>query len=321
MEEFASILSDSSRVLLVPHAHADVDAVGSAVGLAATLDGEVAIARPDSVDSDAETLLDGSHVVADPEMDEYDLVVVVDAPSRDRIAPHDPVAAGVPYVVIDHHESGDLHADAAASCIDTAAPATAMLVAEILSVGECALPERAAMALAAGLLDDTGFRAVIMDDAYEWTVALLEQAGGERATLADVWSAEPSWSERMASAKALVRATGYRAGETIVLTTRVGGEEGAAVHALMAGNADIGVVVSPQGARTRVVARVAASSTHSFSLPEDLLEPLAASFGGDGGGHASAGAANLASDDVAAIEDEVIARIEDALGMQFGTFS
>jgi phosphoesterase RecJ-like protein len=118
-----------------------------------------------------------------------------------------------------------------------------------------------------------------------------------------------------------VRATGYKAGETVVLTTRVGGEEGAAVHALMAGGADIGVVVSSQGARTRVVARVAGSLTRSFSLPEDLLEPLAETFGGDGGGHARAGTAELASDDVAAVEGEVIARIEDAVGMQFGTFS
>jgi nanoRNase/pAp phosphatase (c-di-AMP/oligoRNAs hydrolase) len=321
MREAISVLAASSDVLVITHTHADLDSVGSAVGLAETLDATVTIATPGSVQSNAATLLEDYDVVSEPNLDAYDLVVVVDAPSRQRIAPLDPLAASPPCLVVDHHEPGDLQTAADATYIDTAAPATALLVADLLTAGDWQLPDRAAMALAAGLLDDTGYRAIVMEDAYEWTVDLLEQAGPLRSEIADVSRSDPGWSERMATAKALVRARGYKAGQTILLTTRVGGEETAAAHALLAGNADIAVVVSPRGDRTRVVARVAATFDAELSLPEAVVEPLADSFGGYGGGHSGAGIAKLESDDSDAVEATAVSLIEDALGIQFGTFS
>jgi nanoRNase/pAp phosphatase (c-di-AMP/oligoRNAs hydrolase) len=97
----------------------------------------------------------------------------------------------------------------------------------------------------------------------------------------------------------------------------VGGEEGAATHAHLDGNADIAVVVSDRGDHTRVVARTASDMTDVVELPGDLLTSLATEFGGDGGGHAAAGAVVLDATDSAAIEDQVVENVEAALGMQF----
>lgn len=319
MESLAASLAERSKVLVVTHRQADLDAVGSAVGLAATLDGTVEIAIPGSVDDDAEPLLAGQPVVSNPDLAAYDLVVVVDAPSSDRVAPYDPIAADTPFVLVDHHERDDLSEAATTACVDTDAPATALLVARALSAGDWTLTETAAMALAAGILDDAGPLRALAGDGYEVTTALLEAAGSKRTALVDLVSASPAWSERMATAKALVRARGYKAGETIVLTTRVGGEERAGLHALLGGNADVALVVSPRGDRTRLYGRVGGAL--ELSLPGDVLEPLVDAFGGESGGHAGAAGAKLDTDDPDAVEREALARIEDALGTQFGEFA
>jgi nanoRNase/pAp phosphatase (c-di-AMP/oligoRNAs hydrolase) len=118
-----------------------------------------------------------------------------------------------------------------------------------------------------------------------------------------------------------VRAIGYKAGRTILLISHVGGEETAAAHALLDGNADITVIVSDRGDHTRVIARTASGMTDGIELPRDLLTPLAAEFGGEGGGHAAAGAVKLDATDTVAIENQVLENVEAALGMQFAEVS
>jgi nanoRNase/pAp phosphatase (c-di-AMP/oligoRNAs hydrolase) len=320
MDEIRELLTDSEQIIVLTHAHADLDSVGSAVGIAATVDATVDIATPNGVTSEAQPLLAESHVASDPDLASYDLQIVVDAPSRQRIVPLDPTANDTPLVVIDHHEPADLQSAATATCIDTDAPATALLVTDILRASDQPVPPLVAAALAAGALDDTGFRAVVMPDVQDTVLWLLEQSGERTALLSDLWQREPSWSERMAAAKAVVRTSGYKAGQTILLVSSVGGEETAAIRALLQGQADIAVVLSERGDRTRVVAR-RAQSLDSLSLPEDVLEPLTDEFGGSAGGHAGAGTAKLVSGRTNEIESRVIERVENVLGMQFGPFS
>jgi len=320
-QELSNHLANSDRLVVIVHAHADLDSIGSAVAIAKTVDAAVDIALPPSVQADAEALLADVAVVSDPDLTTYDAQIVVDAPSSQRIGPLDPTTNEVPLLVVDHHTPGNLRDHATAAYIDTDAPATAYLIATLFDENGVELSPEAAMALVAGILDDTGFRAVVMPDVQSRTLALLERARSMTAKLATLWETDPSWSERMATAKALVRAHGYKTGQTVLLTSHVGGEETAAAHALLNGNADIAIILSARGDRTRVVGRTADSLRHEISLPEDVLQPLATDFGGDGGGHASAGTATLNSDDREAIEAHTVTHIEDALGMQFGTFS
>jgi nanoRNase/pAp phosphatase (c-di-AMP/oligoRNAs hydrolase) len=97
-----------------------------------------------------------------------------------------------PLVVIDHHEPGDLQEAATATCIDTQAPATAHLVADLLEASQYDLSPTGAAALAAGLLDDTGFRAVVTPQTQRRTLDLLRQAQSEEGVLADLWDPDPS---------------------------------------------------------------------------------------------------------------------------------
>ncbi|WP_227134770.1 DHH family phosphoesterase [Halorubellus salinus] len=321
MDAMTAHLTAAWDVLVVTHRQADMDAAGSAVGLATTLDADTEIATPDGVKENARFLLDDQSVTTTPDLEAYDLVVVVDAPSTDRIAPCDPTTANTPYVLFDHHEPADLHEHAVATRVDESAPATALLVADALAAGGSAIPERGAVGLLAGIVDDAGYSAIFTPGAHERTVELLDAAGESRTALANRWIETTAWNVRMATAKALVRARGYKSGETIVLTTRVSSEETAAAHALLDGNADVALVVADQGDYTRIVGRVADSLDAVLSLPTDVFEPLAESFGGSAGGHAGAASATLDTTDHDAIETHALALVEDALGRQFGEFA
>ncbi len=316
MEAPLPALVESERTVVIVHNHADLDSVGAAVGLATTLEGHVDIATPGSVAGSADCLLDGQSVVTDPELAGYDLSIVVDAPSQQRIAPIDPTTSDTPLLVIDHHERDDLHANATYHRVDTSAPATAVLVANLLQAHDLDIPPLGAQALVAGILDDTEFRAVVMPDIQPLVCELLGTATATDTTLSSLWEDEAPWSEQVATAKAVVRANGYKAGRRILLVTRVGGHERTAADMLLDGAADIGVVLSERDDHIRVVASTTAQT--ELSLPEDVLEPLATTLGGDGGGHATAGVAKVNSTDIEAVEAAVIEQIEGRLGIQFG---
>jgi nanoRNase/pAp phosphatase (c-di-AMP/oligoRNAs hydrolase) len=92
--EFSSIvtqLQSSESVLAVVHTHADADSVGSALALTASLDANVHIGVPTSMKANAEPLLELAEdaVVSEPDPSEYDVVVVLDAPTTDRVSPID----------------------------------------------------------------------------------------------------------------------------------------------------------------------------------------------------------------------------------------
>lgn len=309
-------LVESEQVVVIVHRHADLDSVGAAVGLATTLEAHVDIATPSSVAGSADRLLNGQSVVSDPDLGAYDLQIVVDAPSRQRITPIDPTTTDTPLLVIDHHEPDDLHATATYHRVDTAAPATAVLVANLLRAHNLDIPPAGAQALAAGILDDTEFRAVVMPDIQSLIYELLGTATATDTDISAFWERDVSWSEQVATAKAVVRANGYKAGRLLLLVTRVGGHERAAADMLLDGAADIGVVLSARDNHTRVVAST--TDQPEISLPEDVLEPLAATLGGDGGGHATAGVAKVESTDIEAVEAGVVEQIEVTLGIQFG---
>ena len=316
MDIFVPELIESERIITVVHNHADLDSVGAAVGFAATLATGSDIATPGSVAGSADRLLRDQSVVTDPELDAYDLQIVVDAPSRQRIEPIDPTTTDTPLLLVDHHSPDNLQGDATYNCVDTAAPATAALVAKLLRTHDMDIPPAGANALAAGILDDTDFRAVVLPDIQPLLCELLTTATAAHTELATLWEHETPWGERVATAKAVVRASGYKAGRQILLITQVSGHERAAADMLLDGAADIGIVLSERNDHTRI----AASTTDEMeiSLPEDILEPLAVTLGGDGGGHATAGVAKVDSTDIESIETTVIEYVERALGIQFG---
>jgi nanoRNase/pAp phosphatase (c-di-AMP/oligoRNAs hydrolase) len=314
-----SLLRDAELVLVVVHCHADFDSIGSAVGIAETLAAKVTIAVPSSVQSDARPLLAGAETVdgdaADPSA--HELVVTVDAPSADRVAPVEVVQTPTPLVVVDHHEPGDLADAADAAVVDTDADATAVLVSRLLT-SVAPVSGLAATALAAGILDDTGGLTAASSSGVETLVEVLTHADDEAVLLADLFDREVGFAERVATAKVMARADGYKAGQTLLLLSRAGSHETAAAQTLLDGGADIAVVFSNRTGESWVVARTADRGEPNLHLPDDLFDPLVDRFGGHGGGHAGAGIAKLDTEDIDTVETACLNRIQQTLGMTFG---
>lgn len=313
--DVSAALDECDTYVLVAHAQADLDSLGSAVGLAEALDGDARIVVPDGMGTRARRL--GRELGADPiepgavDFPATDCVVVVDTSSSDRIDPLSLEAVAGEVVVVDHHHPGDLLRDATATYLDTDAGATAALVARTIRHANAELTPNAAVALAAGLIDDTGSLATAAPAEFALLGELLAAAGERGRRLPSLLRRDPSFGERVATAKAVVRSTGYRAGDTLVLLTDVGGEQSAAARTLRDAGADVALVVSDRGSQVWLVGRAAPDAVH---LPEDVFDPLVDRFGGQGGGHAEAGVAKFDTGTPSEIRDATLSCLETALG-------
>lgn len=313
-------LQDATSVLAVVHTHADPDSVGSALALAASLDVDVQIGVPGSVKANARPLLELAEdsIVADPDPSEYDVIVVLDAPTADRVSPIDVTTDSEALIVVDHHSSGDLATHADIALIDTDADATAVLVYRVLSEIWSAPSPPAAVGLAAGILDDTDFLSAGGEEAASATVELLGHVGPHSEMVVDLIGEEPPFSKRAATATAVARANGYKAAQTLLLLTECGSDQAAAANTLLDAGADIALVVSDRGDEVWVVGRLA-PSVDDIHLPDDLFDPLVAEFDGDGGGHADGGTAKLPTSDVESVKAACKRCVEKATGMTFGS--
>jgi nanoRNase/pAp phosphatase (c-di-AMP/oligoRNAs hydrolase) len=313
--EVYAVLERHESVLIVTHTHADLDTLGSAIGLAQAFPGAARIVIPDGVQRRAKRLPQTLDIdLTTPEevnIATTDCVVVVDAPSTDRVAPITIDDRVGEVVVIDHHEPDDLANRATATAIDTDAGATATLVTQLITNSDWVLEPDAGLALAAGLLDDTELLTTATPAEFALLGDLLDAAREQVNALPQILARESSFSERVAATKAVVRATGYRAGRTLVLTTRVGGQQTAAAHTLREAGADIALVISDRSSQTWVVGRAEADQVH---LPENVFTPLIEEYGGDGGGHAGAGVAKLDTGTPDEIRTTALDCIEAALG-------
>jgi len=315
----AGTLEGHDSCLLVVHAQADLDTVGAAVGLARTLDSETRIVAPDGLKQRARQLVEAlDETVHTPDaVGDADCLVVLDAPSSDRIEPVWGAVTPETLVVIDHHEPDDLVEASTVAAVDTTAGATAALVADVIDALDATADSKARIALAAGLFDDTGGLADASPEEISRFGDLL--ADNDRV---DVLSAllehERSFGQRVAASKAVVRATGYRADRTLVLTTTISSQQSVAAQALRATGAEIALVFSERDDQVWIVGR---AESGSINLPEDLFEPLAAAFGGDGGGHAGAGVAKLETTALENVREETVAQLEATLGTELSALS
>jgi len=302
--------------VLVTHRHADRDTLGSAIGLQELL-GRGTICTPDGVARPAQSLLETFDIdpVTRPAEVTHDAIVVLDAPSAERIAPVDPSSP----ILVDHHEPDNLASRATASLIDTDAGATAELIFQLADAADWKLSPGAALPLLVGLLDDTGFMMGASPRSVTTAVDLIGALDDRRTDLPQLLDRSRASGEQSARALGTLRATGYRAGDFFVAVSHVGGYETAAAHALRDAGIDLAVVCSEQADGLRVTARASEAFVERRSLGDDILPVLAEKFGGDGGGHAGAGVAKLHEVSIDEVEAFLIAHLESELGLTFVT--
>ena len=160
----AEVLRRAGTILLTTHVHPDGDGLGSLAALwsSASAVGKRCFALvPDALPGRYAFLLEGCPLEPAGRFaelaDEVELIVVLDTCAREQLGPLAEAVARhrAKVAVIDHHVTAD--DIAAAVWRDESAAAVGVMVTELLEVLGWPVPARAAEALAAAVLTDTGW--------------------------------------------------------------------------------------------------------------------------------------------------------------------
>lgn len=293
-------LATPGELWLFSHVRPDGDALGSSLGLAASLrtaGRHVRVFNQDPVPDLLNFLphLDWVEPVPTTPPPAGVLIIALDTSTQTRLGPIFQTWQRTPDLNIDHHESntryGKVH------CIDPAEPSTASLVFRLIRAGGLPLPAEAAALLYVGLMTDTGsFRYRGTTAATLRLAAELVEAGADPAALAQSCYQNTSparFALRRAALAALAMECGGRL-SIIDLTpesfARAGATpedtEGLVEEALTVRGVEISALfeLKADGAL-----KVSLRSKGKFNV-----SALAGEFGG--GGHPGAAGINFASD-------------------------
>ncbi len=289
--EFYNQLLDFHDILYLCHRNADPDALGSAFALKEAIGGTIGII--DGCDRVASILAKQLNIdyIINP-TGEHDIIVVVDTSTLAQLNGYQLKK----YAVIDHHATTSLNENAA-FYLHRNRSSTAEIVLEVLKTMEAPIMRRAAFALIAGIITDTGNFKHASADSFKAVAELIELSGIEYSAVMDVLSSLPQdISMRIAFLKAAQRSSIERVGEWVIVTSQVSSFGGAAASSLISIGADVAFVASEQDGLVKVSARARKFILNAGVNLAKLMEELSMKFNGTGGGHEGAAGMDVQGD-------------------------
>lgn len=299
--EFYNQLLDYHNILYLCHRNADPDALGSAFALKEAIGGTIGVI--DGCDRVASVLARQLNIefVTDP-AGEYDLVVVVDTSTLAQLNGFQLKK----YSVIDHHATTSLNENSAFS-LHKNKSSTAEIVLEVLNFMGAPIMRRAAFALIAGIITDTGNFKHATSDSFKAVAELIELSGIEYSEVMDALSTLPQdISMRIAFLKAAQRSVIERVDDWVIVTSQVSSFGGAAASNLISIGADVAFVASKEGDQVKMSARARKCAINAGVNLAKLMEEISVKYNGTGGGHE--GAAGM---DVQGDADQILASCTD----------
>ncbi|NYT02848.1 MAG: phosphoesterase [Methanosarcinales archaeon] len=288
--EFAGRISNFQRILYLCHRSADPDAIGSAFALQQAFFGDLGVVGDVSRTAGRLVEVLGASPILDPDPGDYDLVVVVDTSTWLQLGSIRPTR----YAVIDHHQDTAM-LEGAEFYIHRPANSTAEIVWQVLKQSAIPVTRESALGLLVGIISDTGRFKHAQAASFLAVGELLEAGGIEYGEALSVLSRMPSeLSQRIAILKAASRAQIEWSGEWVVMATEVSAFEGSSAMALVDLGADVAFAAGRHGGVCRASGRARYEATEAGLDLSEIMREVAASFGGDGGGHRGAAALEAA---------------------------
>ncbi len=285
------------KVLILCHQNADVDAVASAFALKKLLEKinieNVDIGAAKSVSKHAKKFLDKLGIYElkiNPDLESYDLIILLDTSSKTQVEPLNISKVSDKLVVIDHHTFSQ-RIDAKVAVIDEDASSTSELIYEIWKETKINIDKEAATLILAGILADTAFLKYATPRSLE-IVKEISELGINIDDVKKMLSEEMDLSEKMARLLGVKRAKISRVGNLVVTFSLAKSHEASVAKALIDAGADLAFVFNVDK-KTKICAR---ARIYAYNVGVDLgklLVDLAKFFGGEGGGHSTAGGATL----------------------------
>lgn len=160
LAELADVLRAHDSFLLLSHVRPDGDAIGSQIGLGASLlemGKTVHFVNEDGVPASLAFLAESERFTQPPvEKIDYDVLIALDTGAHPRLGKNALAAAGEPevFINIDHHKSNDGYGTH--NHVDTTSPATGQIVYELLTQNGLPVPAASRDALYVAISTDTG---------------------------------------------------------------------------------------------------------------------------------------------------------------------
>jgi len=299
-----SLLSESSKPLILGHQNADPDAVCAMIAFARmyrTINPEgTPVLLADDQSRLSKQVLDSfvsGESILETEGIEGDLVILLDTNSVFQLGPkfqkipHNPSRT----IVIDHHEiNPETEAVSEYRLVRSDRSSTCEIMVDLFDEYNIPIDAMTANLLLTGIIFDTR-RFYFADVLTLQTAIKLIEYGADYPQCIKALLMRPDRSERIARLKAAGRVRLHPIGDWVVVTSKIGAFEASVCRALIDMGADVAIV---GGAPSNDVVRISARSTREFStvtainLGKDVMEPIGNIIGGEGGGHANAAGAN-----------------------------
>ncbi|MBN1170038.1 DHH family phosphoesterase [Candidatus Micrarchaeota archaeon] len=289
MSEFQSFLSkySGSKIAIVTHNKADVDAISSAYAVSTALPNSI-ICSSGEMRQGARMLCERLkikvHELNDLKKEDYEGIVVVDTSTYVLT----PEAKGWRILLIlDHHQNSGKDMNGELEIIDPESPSTAEMCGNLIS----GIRKDVAFGLCIGIIADAARFKAARAATFETLGKLMKLCNGNYGEMLGYAEPEPTLEAKLAMMNCMKKTEYvYAAGHVIATSEATGNESDAA--SLITEAADVAFIAkwNDREQETRISARARPSVKVSLS---DVMKEAGEALGGAGGGHAKAAGAAL----------------------------
>ncbi len=267
------------------HGNADPDALACAYALYRSFP-DVTVVAMGGLDRVAKVMAGNLDLVVQErvDLDDFDYLMAVDSSSMEQIGVD---VTGRDMVVIDHHaRSGDW--DQGLCYIDEGRRSCAEMVFDLLRVAGVTIDRSTGLALAAGMLTDSGHFRFANPAMMRSFAEVMEASGIEMDEVMDLTDLDTDVSERISQLKGAQRLRFERIGDSIVAMSLGSAHESSVCKSLLSIGADVAFVGSQRDERFRVSARARQDTVRRGLHLGVLLDEVGGETSNSGGGHAGA---------------------------------
>lgn len=191
-------------------------------------------------------------------------------------------------IVVDHHSRTDRWSSARVYYCDDSKSSCSEIVLDLVKASGKRVPRKAAMALMAGILTDTGMFKFGRPSALRTFAELMEDNGVQMDEATALVHMDMDISERISQLRGAQRLKYWKVGEFVVAASQGSAFEASVCKALISIGADVAFVGSQRGEDFRVSARATQETVRMGVHLGRLLDGVGSETSNGGGGHAGA---------------------------------
>lgn len=285
-DEIVKLLTRGDCTYVV-HGNADLDALASAYALASVFSGS--IIAPGGLDRLSKALVDELDISfkEDITSEETSRIVILDTSGPEQLGGLRYLGDDRDVIVIDHHTKNSSWASRNYYC-DESRSSCCEIVYEIVKITGARLPRKAALAMLAGMLTDSGHFKYGNANTLATFSEIMSDYDISMHDALSIVEGKSDLSERISQLKGMQRLRYTRIDRYIIATSYGSAFEASVCRALITLGADVAFVASQRGDQFRISSRAGQDIVDLGLHLGKLLEGIGNETANGGGGHSAA---------------------------------